>query len=859
MNPQTPRIAIWLLKQLVVNIDHNSLVGDFEEIYQSRFQNHGHVGANIWLWGQILKLVPSLLRNSIYWSIFMFANYLKIALRNLNKSKGYSFINIAGLAVGMSACILILLWVHDELGYDRFHKNADNLSLVFIEDDQYDLLWDNTSIPVAPALEQDFPEVINSARISSVVSLIVRKDKRFRERGAFVDPSFLSMFTFPFVKGEPETAFDDPFSIVITEEVSQKYFGHENPLGKVLRIDNEDDYRVAGVLHNVPRNSTIQFDFLLPMQRFIQQDRDPGNWGRFQLNTYVQLLENTTPADVEQKLASLADQHLPQENIALRLQPLARIHLFGLAGEGGRVKYIYIFSLVAIFILVIACINFMNLTTARSGNRVKEVGLRKVVGANKSDITRQFLCESVLLSLLSCVLAIALVFLLLPAFNSLSGKQISVDLFTNGQLILALIGLSLLTGILSGSYPAFFLASFRPVKMLRGTFLFSPQNKGVDKTWFRKILVVTQFSLSILLIICTAVVSSQLEFMRTKELGYNKEEILWLRMRGNLKQQYNSFKAELLQNPNVLSVTATSELPTNIAKSNSGFDWEGRTAEEDLAMNRVLVDHDFVTTLNMEMVQGRSFSKKITTDASEGYILNETAITAMALESPVGKRFSFNARDGLREGTIVGVVRDFHFQSLRNGMKPLTIYMAPDECNYICVRLRSDSPDLPGTIKFIEDKMHAVVPDLPFEYHFLDEAFDSMYRAEQQLGKIFSYATFLAILIVCLGLLGLSAFMAEQRTKEIGIRKVVGASILNIVRLLTKEFVILVSLANIIAWPIAYYAMTDWLSSFAYRQRIGIETFVLAATLALVLAFVTVGFQATRAAFANPVDSLKYE
>lgn len=853
-----PRLIGWFLKLSIDRIDHDSLIGDFEEMYHIYAQDSGYFKASLWLWSQVIKSFFAYFIHSFYWKMSMFANYLKIAIRNIQKHKGYSFINITGLSIGMAACFLILLWVHDEVRYDRFHEKADELCLVVMEDHKFGFTWDNTSIPIAPALKQNFSEIVNSARLSEFESIIIRDDKRFRERGVFVDSSFFSMFTFPLIKGDPGHVFSEPFSIVITVEMGKKYFGNEEFIGKILKVGDEADYIVTGVVNKAPRNSQIQFDFLLPIETFLAKDHDPDNWGRFQLNTYVQLQKELPLPVLERKITDFLDRHIPGREITLRLQPLTQIHLYGIGG-GGTIQYIYIFSLVAAFILIIACINFMNLTTARSSNRAKEVGMRKVVGAYKSEIAKQFFYESILLSLFSFILAMIIVSLILPAFNNLSSKQLTMYSFGNLQMILGLIGITLMTGIISGSYPAFFLSSFKPVKILKGSLLFSRHDKSVSKKWFRKILVVTQFSFSILLIICTIVVSNQLNYMRNRDLGYNKEEVVWLQMSRDMKQQYLSIKSEILRNPNVLSVTAASQIPSMGLKFNHGFDWEGREPDVDLGLNRVLVDHDYFETLNMEMVQGRSFSKKISADATDAYIVNETAVKAMGIISPIGKRFSFHTRDGLRKGTIIGVVKDFHFYSLREKIEPLAIYIEPEECNYICIRIHSAPNDLYATIKFIETKIARFAPDLLFEYHFLNESFDSMYRTEQRLEKIFSYFSSLAILIACLGLFGLAAYTADQRTKEICIRKVLGASLSGVVKLLTKEFIILVALANIIAWPTAYFVMNNWLQSYAYRIHVGLFTLIVSSVLALGIAMITVSLQAFKVAMANPINSLRYE
>jgi hypothetical protein len=555
---------------------------------------------------------------------------------------------------------------------------------------------------------------------------------------------------------------------------------------------------------------------------------------------------------VKKKITGILQEHGVRSGPKLELEPMTRIHLYAQDG-GGNILYVYIFSIIAIFILVIACINFMNLTTARSSTRTKEIGVRKVTGAQRTDLIRQFLGESVLISLIALAFAIVLVVLMLPSFNDLANKQLNFLPDNSGNLILGFLGIVLFAGLLAGSYPAFFLSSFKPSSILRGSL--TPKSRGKQKTLFRKALVVFQFAISVFMIISTLVIFRQLHFISSRNLGFQKEHVLSIPMRGNSSKVYEAFKSELLRDPRIQNVTAVSENPIVIGKIHMGYEWEGKDPDKESRMYEVLVDHDFVNTLNMTIVQGRDFSREYTTDASEAYILNEAAVKYMDIESPVGKTFSF----GAREGTIIGIVRDFHFRPLHEEIEPLVMFVEPEKFNYLCTKIESEVSGLPGVIKYIERVWKKFEPGFPFSYYFLDETFDRLYRSEQRTGRIFGYFTFLAIFVSCLGLFGLAAQISEQRAKEIGIRKVMGASVSGIMLLLSKDFMKWIIIANVIAWPSAYYAVKKWLQNFAYRTNLGIEIFIFASVIAFFVALITVSFQVIRAAVSNPVDSLRYE
>ncbi|UCE41827.1 MAG: ABC transporter permease [Candidatus Aminicenantes bacterium] len=851
-----PKIAQFLLAKTIDKNIRYSAIGDFDEIFASIAKQEGNIRARLWYWTQVAKSIPSFITDSLYWRFIMFQNYLKVAFRKMMRQKVFSFINIAGLAIGMAICILIYLWVQDELNYDKFHENANNIHRIVMNDQNYGVKWPVVSIPVGPALKQDFPEVLDSVRVNDFIGLITYEDKKFDEIGAYVDPSFLGIFSFPFVRGNAKTALNSPLSIVISEEMAEKLFGHEDSLGKNVKLNHDLDLTVTGVIKNIPENSYFDLDFLAPFEIFEKRDRDPTNWGRFQLYTYILLQDNTSFKQFETKIAGFLQEHDVRQGPQLELEPLTRIHLYAADG-GGDIRYIYIFSIIAVFILAIACINFMNLTTARTSTRAIEIGMRKVTGARRKDLVKQFFGESVLLSLIALVFAVTLVFLLLPTLNNLTNKHLSLNPHGNWNIILGFAGIVLFAGFLAGSYPALFLSALKPVNILRGALI--PTRGGAKRAVFRRILVVCQFAISVFLIISTFIIFKQLHFIQNRNLGYQKDRIITVPLRGNASQQYEAFKNELLRDSRIRLATATSEAPVLIRKIHMGYDWEGKNPKKESRMTEVIVDHDFIETFNMTIVQGRDFSKDFPSDSTEAYILNEAAVKTIGTDAPVGMHFSAPIHAGMREGTIIGVVKDFHFQPLNNTIEPLVMFIMPESFNYLCIRVQQDVSGFSGTIRYIESVWNKFAPNFPFQYSFLDATFDRLYRSEQKTGRIFGYFTFLAIFISCLGLFGLAAQIAEQRTKEIGIRKVMGATVVGITLLLTRDFMKWIIVANVIAWPTAYLAMNKWLQNYAYRTSIGIDIFVLAAVMALLIAFLTVSFQTFRAAIADPVDSLRYE
>jgi ABC-type antimicrobial peptide transport system permease subunit len=777
----------------------------------------------------------------------MFKNYFKTAIRNLIKGRGYSVINIIGLAAGIAVCILILLWVQDEINYDRYHNNLKSIYRVCIS---YDFHGQNrnhwrTPPPLAEALKNEYPEIISAARYTTNRGELTVKyeDKIFREMIGFGDPELFNMLTIPFITGDPVSSFNHPYSAVISESMAHKYFGDQNPVGKIIRIEDQFDLTVTGIIEDIPDNSYFKaecFTQFVTMAEFFGEE-NLNDWGDFGFNTFLLLQPDTDDRNLNSKIHNFLIEINPESGTTLFLQPLADMHLYDING-GGIITYVYIFSSIAVFILLIACINYTNLATARAIRRAREIGMRKVVGAGRNNIRLQFIGESIIYSVASLLVALALVELLIPVFNQLTGKQLDLRIL-DFNIITAIAILAIVTGLFSGGYPALYLASFTPVDAFKG-------RAGGSSTFLRKLLVVAQFAISIILIICTMVVSGQLDFMKNKKLGFARDNIIYLPLNNSLRAHHDSFKSELLANSNIKTVTSTSSRVGIAPKWSSHiFTWEGNDTEQELITALISVDYDFANTFDIQMADGRFFSEEFSDDTN-AVVLNEAAIRRMSMADPVGKWFANDA-------TIIGVVKDFHFRPLQSEIEPLCLVMMPDWDSHLAIRIKPDN--IPSTLAYIKNSFSKFAPEFPFEYHFLDDDFYEAYKSEQRLGTIFKYFTGLAIIISCLGLLGLSSYAAEMRTKEIGIRKVLGASVPGILKLMTREFIILILVANIIAWPVAYYAMSRWLRDFAYRIPVEWYVFIMAALITLIVAMATIGYQAIKAAQTNPVKTLKYE
>lgn len=787
----------------------------------------------------------------------LMANYLKLYLRKIRRQKGFSFINIAGLAVGMACCILILTWVQDELGYNRFFPDADRIFRINVADSaggKTETFGESPSL-IGPTLVEAYPEVVNFTRLQSGWlnwHLHYKNQDYTQERLAAADPTFFEVFPFLFIKGDPATALKGRYSIVLTETLAAKLFEGDEPLGKVVQISGTD-MKVTGVIADTPANSTIQFDFIFPVINMTRwRDSKLDSWSYRQFTTYVKLQQNVNAEEFSHKIKGIVKENVPNSKLDIFLQPLLDIHLksnhinnwTNIYPGTGNITYVYLFTLIAWCILLIACINFMNLATARSGTRAREVGLRKVAGAQRKDLIRQFMGEAVLFSTMALLLALVLVELLLPAFNSITQKTLALDYSGNLQLFSGLFGIVLFSGLISGSYPAIYLSSFQPALVLKDSNLLGLRQRG----GLRKLLVVGQFAFTIILIIVTTVIYRQLHYIQSKDLGFDKDNIIMFAEYGEYDDNYAAAQSELLQNPNILS-TCKAFPPAHNLGGTTQVSWEGKESAEEVMMFSDMGDHDFLKTFGLKMASGRFYSRKFSTD-SDSYVINETAAVLMGFADPLGKKLTLQNNTG----PIIGVVKDYHGGSLHHPIQPKVIKLRPGF--FVCVKFQGN---IDGMLSFLQEKWEKFVPGSPFRYRFMDETIYQEYATERRIGKIIQYFTGLAVFVACLGLFGLASFLAERRTKEIGIRKVMGARVLGIAVLLSKEFSKWVLTANIIAWPAAYYIARKWLQGFAYHTSLGLEIFLVSALAALLIAILTVSYQAIKAAIADPIKSLRYE
>jgi putative ABC transport system permease protein len=871
-----PRLALRLLDRFSGWEDDYGAAGDFEEYYRALAAERGIRHARRVCWRQVRAAFPGYLKNVIIWSDAMLKHYSRIALRNLMKHKGYSFINIAGLAVGMACALFILLLVQNELSYDRFHARAKTLYRLEQESDDGQGRFRHSSMPytLGPILKAEIPEVQETIRIADQAGLFVRCGEKsfFENNVAAVDPQILQMFTFPLLLGDPATALSRPGSLVVTEDTAKKYFGSSSPMGRTLTFNEAYDFTVTGVLENIPLNSTLSFDMLVPFDftKTLGQYHE-GLLGN-DISTYIQLHPQSDVVAAGRKITRLVADRIQSEirgpeirkyleghpdlsrQIEARnksrifiLMPLVDINLYG---HSMAIKNVFIYSALALLILLIACINFMNLATARSAGRAKEIGLRKVVGAQRKSLVGQFYGESILTTLLAGTLSFILVILLFPAFKTLSGKMMTSDVLWRGNFLVGMLAITLLTGLVAGSYPALLLSSFEPVKTIKGR-----RGDGAGTVLFRKTLVIFQFGLSVLFLVCMGGVSRQVDFMRHKKLGYDKEQLIYLPLRDKAALSYAALKERLLRNPRILGVSAARHPPTSIYASDTVADWDGRDPETHFRISFASVDFDFPETMKIEMAAGRSFSRDFPSDVRQAFLVNEEIPKLMGVDAAaaVGRRF------GLRgyEGPIVGVMKNFHFKTVHEAIEPLAVVLDPEEFRYAVVRLTPG--EIPASLEDVRESWRQAFPQYPLEYRFFDEDFDQMYRKDERMGMILKVFSVLALFIAGLGLFGLASYTALQRTKEIGVRKVLGASPSGIVGLLSKEFAKWVLLANLLAWPIAYLLMKNWLRGFAYSAGIVWWQFAAAGIGTLAIALATVSFQAVRASRIDPAITLKYE
>jgi ABC-type antimicrobial peptide transport system permease subunit len=779
----------------------------------------------------------------------MLKNYFKVAFRHILKYKGYALINVAGLTVGMACFILIFIWVYDELHYDTFHTNSDRLCRIILKqaDNPGDVGVPSTPYILPQILKNEYPEIVEVTRVRThgYPSAVRHNDITFYEQRFFLaDPSFFTMFSYEFTAGDPQTALPHTNSVVITQEAANKYFGDEDPMGKVFLWNNDRKLEVTGIIKKVPYNSHLQFDFMASLQLYDAERL--SSWWREAVG-YVTLQDGISVEDVSRKISGAILKHHPEDNYLVSLQPVREAHLNIVHGGRSDIRLVLIFALVAVLILAIACVNFMNITTARSGIRALEVGMRKVVGAKRADIIKQFLGESIFLSLIAFFLAITIVDLFLPIFNKLQGKEMSLLESGNMLIYLSLALAAILTGFFAGSYPAFFLSAFQPLKVLK-----RDTSRGRKGSLFRAILVVSQFAVSVMLIILTLVAYKQIQHIKNKELGFSREQIVHIQVNDQMRDAHKAFKERLLRDPRILNVTYASAPPHFLFNVNN-FEWQGMDTDKEVELNFLYVDHDYAETFDLEIVQGRDFSEEYLTDATEAYVVNESAVRFMGMEDPIGKKVVLAGR----EGKIIGVVKDFNTKPLIFEISPLVMGIRPSW--YYDLLIKIGPEDIQGSLAHIEKVFSEVSPAFPFEYRFLDEWFEFIYSPLKIMNQIFTSFAFLAVFISCLGLFGLASLLLEQRKKEIGIRKVLGASTPSVMGMLSMRFMRIILVANLIAVPAAFFLTNIFLNLFVHRTTLDAGLVVATVTFTFILALLTIIFQVVKTALANPVDSIRYE
>lgn len=872
-HPTPPKLPALILKGLSHQYHRANAVGDLEELYAQIFNQSGIKKARRWYWRQAVKSIPHLINTGIYWSATMFKSYLKMTLRNIRRYKGYTLINIAGLAVGMTCCILITMYVTDELSYDKFQKNGERI----FRANTISSIGSNTrSFHVVPAvfpegIAESIPEIEGWTRLIRFGAPQVRYENNNHELSDYilVDPDFFKIFTHTFIAGDPDTALNSPDSLVITEELATRIFGKKDPIGATLfqvgETQDDKPFRVTGVIENVPKNSNLQFKAVTPVsiiQYMTGADQPPqGLLDPYycRLQGYFLFKQKIDVKAMNEKIDAIAQSKWSEVYKARSTKRqffLLSIHDIHLRspnedepGPVGDINTVYLFAAIALMILLIAGFNFINLSTAKSTNRAKEVGIRKVIGSQKSQLVKQFLLESVLLSFFGLLIAILLVITALPAFNILVGKELEISTLWGGMVIIGIIGIVILTGLVAGSFPAFILSAFDPVTVLKGKLGSAAKNSSM-----RKILVAFQFSITIFLIIGVLTIIRQLDYIKNKDLGFDKQQLAIIPSPGLASE---TLREMILQNPNVSAVTFSINLPGvyiqyyPLSPTTSDQSNTGERAE------LLQVGYDFINTYSMELVQGRDFSRTFATDEEQAMIINEKAAEIYGWQENAVGKILYDVSDNNKPYTVIGVVKNFHQTTLKQEIGPVVMDLETRRFRFVSARLNPGV--IPETITFLEDLFRETNPEREFSYYFIDDAFRQMYPAAEQFQQLYTAFGILAVFIACLGLFGLSSFTTTQRTKEIGVRKILGASLGEIVVMLSKEFLILVLAANILAWPLAFFIMRSWLQRFAYRIPIGWDLFIYAGLITIVITVLTISYQSIKSALVNPANSLRYE
>jgi len=856
-----------LLSRLVDAEMASSIREDLAYARSSDRKEQGPAMAALRHFGRVSIIMVPLLLDSIRGGLIMGKNYLKMAFRNFLKDKEYSFLNLFGMAAGLAAFILISLYVRYELSFDRYHQNADRTYRV-VRDKPSGKSFEYiktavTPAALAPALLKEFPEVASATRLVVIPSLpISRGPEHFLEKMVFAsDPQTFEIFSIPFLKGDPRTALRDSSAVVLSEKAAARYFGHDDPIGRILTVDGRSDFRVAGVFRNMPENSHFLMDVIIPYETYFKMSgNDIAGWGSNFSYTYILMRTKEGARNLEKKFAGFLDKYMYQgENISaqaktiLSLQPMTDIHLRSSRVQemapNNDIVSILLFSSIAFLFLLVSCINYMNLSTARSARRGREVGIRKVVGAVRGQLVKQFLSESLLMSALASSASLVFVLLALPAFNRLVGRPLTFRPAADPWLLFGLIVLAAFVGLLSGGYPALSISAARPVAVLKG--VFAKSRRGLA---LRNILVLAQFSITMIAIIIALVVRGQMRFIKNRDMGYDRNQIMIMETRDRaVRGNIQAIKEALRRYVGVVSVTTSHLLPNNIDE-HTMTRWPGAQPDEQFPIYYNMADYDFVDLFGIKLVQGRNFSRDFPADAQGAFLVNETAVKRAGWTVPLGRELIH--WEG-QTGKIVGVMKDFHFRSLHQPIEPLYVFLSPDRFSYLSIKIKSER--IPETVNAVKAVLKRFAPDFPFEYTFFDDVFARTYEAEQRMMTIFGMIALLSVIVACLGLFGLASYAAEQRTKEIGIRKVLGASNSRIFVLLSREFLKWVLLSGLIAWPVAYLIGQKWLQNFSYHIRLSADFFLVSLALAFLIALLTVSSQSIRAAVARPVKSLKYE
>ena len=856
-NNTPPRLGQWILRHIIPDDEKKYLLEGIEERYLREINEKGKLTAFLWYLKDILLTVPFIIMDNFFRNAFMFKNFFKITLRNIKRYKVFSLINITSLALGLAYTILTLIWVEYEFSYDRFHENFNEIYRITTNYQSGEQLYTypNAPEPLCEVLKNELPEVADYVRYASFSgSLRIETGEQidYDNIYAYVDPSFFEIFSFPLIRGEPTEVLKDKYSVVLNEKTAEKYFGKDDPIGKTILVREEKiPCTVTGIAKNFPENSHVKFDILLNNRVYDYLGIGSGMWTKYSFGNYL-LVRNGTDIEVlENKMLSIIKRHDMEAIRKFELQPMKDIHLRSYVNKDysnydrGDIKEIILFSIISVLVLLTACINFMSLSTANSMKRAKEVGIRKVCGAARNDLVRQFYGESVMFAFIALLFAIVLSVIFLPFLRQLSGRALDLNLLNKSSFVLILFSITVFTGIVSGSYPALFLSSFKPVSILKNVF----SSGKISRFNFRKILVTVQYIFTIMLLTGAIVIYFQLYYIVNKDLGYDEKNIVIFPFDQNIRKNLNVFTNELKLNPNIMHV-ATGFPPTmrDDPHHTSNINWDGKDPEEKIEMVWTSAEYGYFETLGMELVSGRFFSRAQLSDTLN-FVLNETAVKVMGIEDPVGKRFTF----GRQNGKIIGIVKDYHIASMRANIIPLLFVFRGGQ-----VMVKISPVNQTATLKYM-GKIWKKFTERPFLYSFLDGNLDGFYRKERKISTILKSFTVLALIIFCLGLVGLISFTSEQKTKEIGIRKVLGAKINNLMFLIYNEFSFLLLIAFIIACPAAYYIMYNWLSNFAYRIGLSWWIFALSGFMTLTISLITVSYQTVKAARKNPVDSLRYE